>query len=284
MKRWLLMLMALVLSVGFSSQALANDSSDMVPDDVMTAATEALELYKEYVMDRPKEYGFEEPEEANDLTLGKGHPVYRLNMGKLMQEENADSLLALSDLEEEWEFVVLYAGEPRSFLSVGRNDSGGWEALGFGGTSYSFAQGISLFEEWTAEQRTEEQPYIIRHDSNRYIVADLQGVEHALSVDSGNTEEESVPDRTELLPSSEVIAELQEGRGNRLVPLLLVVLGVLILAASLRVAMRKPKIQPSAQRRTADTAKTADAKVGNQAAANKNAAASKGKRKKKSRK
>lgn len=245
MKRWLLLIISLALSVSMATAALAEERNDSVPAEVMTSAEEALSLYQEYVMDRPKEYGFEDPEEANLLTLGQGHQVYSLNMNKLLQEDNAESLLALSDLSDEWEFIVLYEGEPRSFLSVGKNEqSNEWEALGFGGTSQYFAQKLNWFDEWTAGEREEENPYIIRNGSSRYIVANLQGNEYTLPVESlENAEEEAVPDREQLVASSEAIAELREGEGNQLAPLLLVVIGILILALTLRLAMRKQKKQ-----------------------------------------
>ncbi|WP_010273517.1 hypothetical protein [Paenibacillus senegalensis] len=247
MKRWLQLIMVLLFGVSLSTAALAEGRNNSVPDEVMAAAEEALNLYREYVTDRPKEYGFEEPEEANLLTLGDGHQVYSLNMDKLWQESNADSLLALSDLSEEWEFIVLYDSEPRSFLSVGKNEqSGQWEALGFGGTSLYFAQQLKLFEEWTAGERTEDRPYIVRDGSSRYIVANLQGIEHSLPVhpDAGE-QDTAISDRAQLIPASEAIAQLKEREGRQAAPLLLIVVGVLILAATLSLAMRKQKKKES---------------------------------------
>lgn len=254
MKRGVIFLLVLLICLGVPAVGAAEERNGHIPDDVLQAADQGLVLYQQYVTDRPKEFGFTSPEEAERLALGEGNQLYVLDLDKLLNNVSADSLLGASDLSDEWEFIITFEGQPRSFLAVGRDEeSTEWKATGFGGTSEQFYESFIRFDELTRSERQEERPFVVidrnKDRTNRFIVGNIDGVEYAMpesplvsdsdvpaNPDSAGDNAAGVP----LQPSSDAIAALVQqannGNGTNLLLIAsgLIIVGVILAAVVLR--------------------------------------------------
>ncbi|WP_223067717.1 hypothetical protein [Paenibacillus caui] len=134
MKKFVVTLLMFVLTLSFSSVAFGK-----APDDINAfAASEGLKTFKELVSSDPAGYGYSGKEEIENVQLGDGFQVNYIDPAKLKSADSKASIKSIIRAVDQWDYVVLSNGKPKSFLTIGYENnelkviSGGGTAAEFG--------------------------------------------------------------------------------------------------------------------------------------------------------
>lgn len=150
-----------MLSLTFFSPVWAQ----AVAEDVVSFAnTEGLTLIKEGLSKDPEGYGYANGAEINEITIGEGMQIHFIDGVKLREASN--SLIETVTPQENWEFLVLSNGAPKSKMVIQKDSSGFYQVTEFGGNPDTLAYAIQSLQ---AEGEV-SQPTLIR-ERDEYIAA-----------------------------------------------------------------------------------------------------------------
>ncbi|MBJ9993255.1 hypothetical protein [Paenibacillus sp. S28] len=134
MKKFVALLLMFILTISFSSIALGK-----APDDIDAfAASEGIQTFKEIVSNDPAGYGYNGKEDIENVQLGEGFQVNYIDPAKLKSTESKASIKSIIKAVDQWDYVVLSNGKPKSFLTIGKENnelkviSAGGSAVDFG--------------------------------------------------------------------------------------------------------------------------------------------------------
>jgi hypothetical protein len=102
-----------------------------VTEDVISFAnTEGLPLIKEGLTKDPEGYGYSNEAEISEITLGEGMQISFIDAEKL--KIASDSLIETVSPQENWEFLILSNGSPKSKMVIQKDQSGAYQVTEFG--------------------------------------------------------------------------------------------------------------------------------------------------------
>lgn len=205
--------MFLVMLSPLNALAYNDGNNGNIPPEVVSTAEQGINLFKKLASESPTDYGFSSVDEVNRMELGQGYQLYRIVPEKLKSDENTDSLVKISELSDEWEFIVKVNGEPKSFLTVGKTkDDNRLVVTGFGGKSETFMESMTNFDRITSTSNKTSTPLIVKEGNIRYIVCLIDDIEYNMpdvppgpkSLLTGNT------DNTQIWPSYQTVTFLKQ--------------------------------------------------------------------------
>jgi hypothetical protein len=136
-----------------------------VAEDVVSfAKTEGLTLIKEGLTKDPEGYGYANEAEISEITVGEGMQIHFIDGAKLRAA--SDSLIETVTPQENWEFLILSNGVPKSKMVIQKVSTGSYQVTEFGGNSDTLAYAIQSLQ---AEGEVSE-PTLIR-ERDEYIAA-----------------------------------------------------------------------------------------------------------------
>ncbi|WP_233185338.1 hypothetical protein [Paenibacillus sonchi] len=184
-----------------------------VAEDVVSFAnTEGLALIKEGLSKDPEGYGYANEAEISEITVGEGMQIHFIDGSKLRTA--SDSLIETATPQENWEFLVLSGGTPKSKMVIQKNSNGSFQVTEFGGNPDTLAYAIqSLLAEGEVSEPTlirERDEYIaaFKKDNQELVIAPQQ----ASSAESKGLTSNSEPQAPEHL--IDVLQMMQNDSSN----------------------------------------------------------------------
>jgi hypothetical protein len=155
-------------------------------------------LIKEGLTKDPEGYGYSNEAEIREITLGEGMQISFIDAEKL--KIASDSLIETVSPQENWEFLILSNGSPKSKMVIQKDQSGAYQVTEFGGNPDTLAYAIdSLKTEGEVSEPTlirERDEYIaaFKKENREWVIAPLQPVSAESKGLAGN-EGPQAPDR-----------------------------------------------------------------------------------------
>jgi|GEM_PF-5449673 len=186
-----------------------------IPAEVQSAATRGLELFKSKTSTQPRLYGFSGAEDVNRTTLGRGFRIYYVDPDKLRSQAQPKSLLAIAYPAEVWEFVVTLDGQPKSFLTIARQD-GQYQMVRFGGDATDFDVAAGNFVRFAKERDAAIEPVVVKAGPVHYFTGKFgeQELIVAEARTGGGLNGSGDADYTRLRDASEIVKHLQDVQKN----------------------------------------------------------------------
>ncbi|KWX78776.1 hypothetical protein SAMN05216191_12626 [Paenibacillus jilunlii] len=125
-------------------------------------------MIKEGLSKDPEGYGYANEAEINEITIGEGMQIHFIDGGKLRAA--SDSLLETLTPQENWEFLVLLNGLPKSKMVIQKDANGSYQVTEFGGNPNTLAYAVHSLQ--VVGEVTE--PTLIR-ERDEYIAAFKKG-------------------------------------------------------------------------------------------------------------
>ncbi|MEC0167690.1 hypothetical protein [Paenibacillus graminis] len=125
-------------------------------------------MIKEGLSKDPEGYGYVNKAEISEITVGEGMQIHFIDGAKL--KAASDSLLDTVTPQENWEFLVLLNGLPKSKMVIQKDANGAYQVTEFGGNPNTLAYAIHALQ--VVGEVTE--PTLIR-ERDEYIAAFKEG-------------------------------------------------------------------------------------------------------------
>ncbi|WP_340033816.1 hypothetical protein NST50_32545 [Paenibacillus sp. FSL E2-0202] len=121
-------------------------------------------MIKEGLSKDPEGYGYNNEAEISEITVGQGMQIHFIDGAKLRAASN--SLIETVTPQDNWEFLILSGGIPKSKMIIQKDSNGSYQVTEFGGNPNTLAYAIHSLE---AEGEVSE-PTLIR-ERDEYIAA-----------------------------------------------------------------------------------------------------------------
>ncbi|MFC4322516.1 hypothetical protein [Litchfieldia salsa] len=169
----LFLMLTFVLIVPVSAKNSTN-----VPDDVQQfAQASGIELFKTSASSDPEGFGFSSIDELNQIELGDGFPVYYVDYMKLKKDKSIKELKNMLKPTENWRFFVTTNGQPKSFITVGYENSN-LTVVEYGGKSSGLGEAYEQVKrenpsDITLVEDSGNKYFVINKDKQLYVVSDV---------------------------------------------------------------------------------------------------------------
>jgi hypothetical protein len=174
-----------------------------MPEEVLSFANnDGLNSFKSIMSEDPTGYGFKDKEEIENSTLGQSFPVYWIDSEKLRAAKSTDTLSSVIKNTNQWQFVVLSNGQPKSFLSVEQGENG-LVLVSAGGSSTAF---MKAYEQIKAASDQDSEPLLVMIQGTRVLMSSKDNQEIAVS--EANTVIHGIQN-TKAAPTNDLVATLK---------------------------------------------------------------------------
>lgn len=206
MKKMMLVLVLMCISI-LSFSCLAEAAP---PEEINSFANaEGLRNLKEMVSEDPIGFGFSGKEEVDHLQLGEGFRINYIDPDKLRLADKQTSIKSILKETNQWEFVVLSNGKPKSFLTVGYENNA-LKVTSGGGTSVDFGIAYKKLLSSTTNRST----VTLVHDKGiRILVAEQDKTEMIIpEISPKKSAYLRGIDNTELAASADLMSVLKDAQ------------------------------------------------------------------------
>lgn len=184
-------------------------AQDIADDVVSFANTEGLSLIKEGLSKDPEGYGYANETEISEITVGEGMQIYFIDGAKLRTA--SESLIETVTPQENWEFLILSNGIPKSKMIIQKDSNNSYQVTEFGGNPDTLAYAIQSLQ---AEGEVNE-PTLIR-ERDEYIAAFKKDNQELIIAPQqvSSAESKGLSSNSEPQPPAHIINVLQSLQNN----------------------------------------------------------------------
>jgi hypothetical protein len=204
----LFVLIFVVICTSVPSFALQSSGGTTIPDMVIIKANEGLAKYKSLASANPGDWGLAYAKDAESATLGAGFEIYYIG-DSILTTHNTSGLLTTRDtsLYPTWEFLIVIAGQPKSTITICKEDGIEYQLSRVGGEAEYFAVALGS---WTEKYGSDAQPILMKYRSQYFLVHVENSQEEIIPVPFDDKSSRIVASGQGIVSPGQVITAVRE--------------------------------------------------------------------------
>jgi hypothetical protein len=181
MKKIFMSVFVTILLFSITAFASSDEFNNDIPKSVIDFAnSNGVQYIKDSLNKKPEDFGINNIDDLNKLTLDEGFQINRTDIEKLKDEKNI-SLKEVSNPKDEWIFLVNANGLPKITLII-QLENKQLSVEGFSDRGEVFSNTLKTFQNLTLEKESAEKPIFVIHQAVSYFSSSIKGKDYNMPI------------------------------------------------------------------------------------------------------